>query len=299
MALFFTSYARLITPALILLAIFAQRPQAKDAEIRVAVTWDILADYQRFVGTRDVTQIDYYGGPGARRDVIELVLLQQALRLGGLQQPLTIVREQTYRRTLYQVAHGELISSGALVWKSDTHELQADLLLSSAVIKDGEFSVGLYTSETNYNALNANQSALRQLVAVTSPDWRTDIETLQALGFKQIYLANTWVSIVRMLQAGRGDVTLAPFQSGSDMTLHTDIGKLVPINNIKIALTGSRHWIISRVHPESTKYYTALEKGLQQLAQQGVILQAYRDCGFFNPAVKDWPLLQPIKQPQP
>ena len=47
-------------------------PHAGIAEqtIVAAVDEDIIADYQLFVGERDPLLINYYGGPGARRDVI-------------------------------------------------------------------------------------------------------------------------------------------------------------------------------------------------------------------------------------
>ena len=274
----------------------APRLMAADTSVKVTVTKDVIDDYQRFVAGREVSAIDYYGGPGARRDVIELVLLQQALKLGGVNPPLSIVREQTYRRTLHQVANGELIGTGALAWRADAADLQNKLYISAAAIEDGEFIVGLYTSQQNHRALNASQQTLRRLVAVTSPDWKVDQITLDALGFHNIYLTNTWVSIVRMLHAQRGDITLAPFQTGARMALYNEEATLLPIPNIKVALKGSRHWLVSRQHPLGETYYQALERGLAQLRQRGVIRRAYRECGFFNPAVTDWPLLQPPQE---
>ncbi|WP_041521648.1 hypothetical protein [Gilvimarinus agarilyticus] len=260
--------------------------------VKIAATTDVIADYQRFVGARDIAAIRFYGGAGARRDVIELVLLQQALQLGGFKQAIAIVREQTYRRTLHQVANGELIGSGALVWRADTADLRNELFISSAVIEDGEFIVGLYVAPQNQHALAATPEALRELTAVTSLDWKTDQVTLQALGFKQVHLTNTWVSIVRMLHAQRGDITLAPFQAGDDMQLHSEGVTLVPIPNIKVALQGSRHWIVSRQHPSGPAYLAALERGLAQMRRRGTIQRAYRESGFFNTAVAHWPLLR-------
>ena len=47
--------------------------------LTAAVDEDIIADYQLFVGERDPLDIIHFSGPGARRDVVEIVLLQQAL----------------------------------------------------------------------------------------------------------------------------------------------------------------------------------------------------------------------------
>ncbi|MBU2885329.1 transporter substrate-binding domain-containing protein [Gilvimarinus agarilyticus] len=259
---------------------------------RITATTDILSDYDLFTAGRDPTEIDYYGGEGARRDVIELVLLHQALHLGGYHKPLEIVPEENYRRTLHQVAAGELISSGALTWKADTHDLGKDILLSDPVIENGDFQVGLYTAHNNQKALNTERQALATLKVVSNTHWKTDIQTLQQLGFDNIYLTNTWVSMVRMLAAHRADITLAPFQPGNNMAINQSEGRLIPIPGIKVALTGSRHWIVSAKHPEGDSYFVALQKGLAQLKASGTLERAYRESGFHHPQIAHWKVLK-------
>ncbi|HEX6592569.1 MAG TPA: hypothetical protein VF050_11265, partial [Moraxellaceae bacterium] len=56
--------------------------------LRIAVAGDVYSDYKAFVGKRDPLRINTFNGAHARRDVVEVVLLQQALRRGGLQRPL-------------------------------------------------------------------------------------------------------------------------------------------------------------------------------------------------------------------
>lgn len=262
-------------------------------EVRVTATPDVIEDFRQFVGTRDLHTIDYYGGKGARRDVIELVLLHQALKLGGFDTPVSIVPEQNYRRTLHQVAAGELISSGALVWRSDTLALTDELLISDAVVKDGEFIVGLYTAHDNAKALATPPRELHQLKVVSNPNWKSDIQTLELLGFDHLYLTNTWVSMVRMLAAHRADVTLAPFQPGTNMFVDQPEGLLVPIPGVKVALSGSRHWVISRRHPQGQDFHRALQSGLKQMRKDDRINQAYRESGFYHPQVTHWQLLKP------
>ena len=96
-----------------------------------------------------------------------------------------------------------------------------------------------------------------------------------------------------MVVADRADITLAPFQSNSDMKVHVDDLELVPIPGVKVSLPGSRHWPISKKHPRGEEIYTALEKGISVLQQNNVIQRAYEECGFFHPAVKEWKLLNP------
>lgn len=260
----------------------------------IAVNEDILPDYYRFLQGRNPEAINYYGGPGARRDVIELVLLQQALRLGGFSSAVQLQAEQSYLRSLRDIADGRFITSAGLVWQSDI-AAQPDAYYSSrALIKNGEFIVGIYTTPGNHKALMEGPvTDISRLVAVTSSQWKTDIKTLAELGIHHPQYSPNWVNMVRMLAAGRADITLAPFQQTPDMGITVNGIKLVPIPGVKVALAGSRHWPISRKHPDGQAFHQALEKGLAQLEERGTIRQAYGDCGFFHPGIADWRLLNP------
>ncbi len=260
----------------------------------IAVNEDILPDYYRFLQGRSPDEVSYYGGPGARRDVIELVLLQQAVRLGGFTREIQLQAEQSYLRSLRDIADGRFITSAGLVWQSDIAGQSDAYYTSRALVKDGEFIVGIYTSPANHKALAAGeQTAISRLTAVTSSQWKTDIKTLAELGIHHPILSPSWVNMVRMLAAGRADISLAPFQQTPDMSITVGGIKLVPVPGVKVALSGSRHWPISRKHPDGQAFYEALEKGLILLEERGVIRQAYSDCGFFHPAIVDWKLLNP------
>ena len=266
----------------------------KNYPLAISIYHDIYEDYQRFVRGRDIASINYYGGSGARRDVVEVVLLQQALLLGGFTDPVVLHDEQSYLRTLRQIADGELISSGALVWYSDILDRPDLFHISQPIVGEGEFIVGIYTTRDNQAALAAQTLAqLQQLRAVTSPQWHEDAATLKELGIKQIYFASDWLHIVRMLTAGRADFTLAPFQPTNGMKVVLDELELVPVEGIKVALSGSRHWPVSRKHPRGEEYYQALQKGITILKQDGRIKRALQESGFYNSHVADWTLLNP------
>lgn len=260
--------------------------------LAISIYKDILEDYHHFVRGRDLATIDYYGGSGARRDVIEVVLLQQALLLGGFEDPLELRDEQNYLRTLRQIADGELISSGALVWHSDILDSPDLFYVSQAIINEGEFVAGVYTSPLNRKALNAKTlKQLSQLRGVTSSLWKADIRTLKTLGIQRLYYATDWIHIVRMISGNRADITLAPFQPSVGMKVVVDDMELIPIEGIKIALSGSRHWPVSRAHPRGAEYFAALQKGISILRSEGKIQRAYEESGFFHPEVKNWTLL--------
>jgi hypothetical protein len=264
------------------------------AESIIAVNEDILPDYYRFLEGRQPDAINYYGGPGARRDVIELVLLQQALHLGGFAQPVRLQAEQSYLRSLRDIADGRFITSAGLAWQSDIANQPDAFYMTHALVKDGEFLVGVYTTPGNRKALAAGQqSDISRLTAITSSQWKTDIKTLAELGIHHPLFSPNWVNMVRMLAAGRADILLAPFQQTPDMSITVNGITLVPIPGVKVALAGSRHWPVSRKHPDGLAFYQALEKGLTKLEERGLVRQAYSDCGFFHPAIADWRQLNP------
>ncbi|HCS63774.1 MAG TPA: hypothetical protein DIW64_06595 [Cellvibrio sp.] len=99
--------------------------------------------------------------------------------------------------------------------------------------------------------------------------------------------------MARMINAGRVDVTLSPFEMNPAKAIVVEGIHLVPIEGIKIAIAGSRHWPVSKIHPLGDEFYTALVKGIEQLRRAGIIERAYRECGFFHPELAEWKLLNP------
>lgn len=283
----------LVMMVIVLMAAVSQATSAS-ATIVAVVDEDIIADYQLFVNERDPLLINYFGGPGARRDVIEIVLLQQALDLGGFKEKVTLRPENSYLRILKLVTDGQVALSGALMWKEDIKPYTTHLFKSKAIVKEGEFIAGLYTRPDNQRALQANTlEKVQHLSAASNNHWNADINTLYALGIKKIQFSTYWVQIVRMVVAKRADFTLAPFQVNPEMKVVVDNLELVPIPGVKVALPGSRHWPVSKNHPQGKEIFDALVRGIELLEQKKIIQRAYEECGFFHPQVKNWILLNP------
>lgn len=263
-------------------------------QANVAVLPDIKRDYVLFLGERTPTEIRYFGGDHARRDVIELVLMQQALALGGFKKPLHFVDEENYFRSIRNVLDGKTLSISGTIWYQDLQAQQEKLHISAPIVQDGQFVVGLYTSPSNQRALASKTLAqLITLKVATSRQWKPDLDTLQSLGFNKIMYTPNWLNIARMINAGRVDFTLSPIASNPEKNIVFDGITLVPIEGIKIAISGSRHWPVSKVHPLGDEFYRALSKGIAQLRSDGTIERAYRECGFFDPDLEDWVLLNP------
>lgn len=265
---------------------------------------DVLHDLDLFLNGRSVYDIEYYGGPYSRRDVVETILAFQALREGGLENPMTLHGESNYRRVLRMVANGAVLLSGPLLWKEDIEQLRGELYMSEPLVNDGEFVAGLYTHPSNKKALSLSTlSDFHELRATSSRHWRNDWRVLTALQPLSLYDAVEWEQMVRMVAAGRADITLAPFQPTDDMSLMLDDMTLVPIPHVKVYFPGSRHWIVSRQHAYGKPVFQTLTRGLEVFRQEGRIRRAYRESGFFNARVEDWRVINdervtaPYKQP--
>ncbi len=284
-----------ITPAVLLLAIFTVASHAQTTSAAsIAVLPDIRADYRLFLGERKVHEVTYYGGDYARRDVIELILMQQALKLGGFEQPLRFVDEENYFRSIRNVLDGKTLTISGTIWYEDLAAQSDKLHISPPIVREGEFIVGIYTSPKNQQAQTSKTLAqLNKLKVVTSRQWKPDLTTLESLGFNNIMYTPNWVNMARMINAGRVDVTLSPFEMNPAKEIVVEGISLVPIEGIKIAIGGSRHWPVSKTHPLGDEFYAALAKGVEQLRSEGTIERAYRECGFFHPELAEWKLLNP------
>lgn len=259
---------------------------------QVVVPQDVIDDYHRLVGSRDAHELKRYSGKGARRDVIELLLIRQALARVNPDIRLELKPMRSYQAILEDVASGKYIMAATSVWLSDAESIPDAFWVTEPVIRQGTFEAGFYASSTNYKALKVKTlEELQQLRAVTNQHWQPDWDTLNGLGITNVRDIRSWESIVRLLASHRVDITLAPFNSRPNMAIVMDGCTLVPIPNLKTSLVGERAFVVSRVHPDGQRFFDSLQQGLRELEAAGTIQRAYRECGFINPKVRDWKLL--------
>lgn len=253
---------------------------------------DIKSDYLLFLAGRNPVEVNFYGGPHARRDVAELILLQQALHIGGFNQRLVFIEEENYFRSIRNTVEGKTLTMSGSIWLQDLETFTEKIFVSQPLVREGEFIVGVYTSPKNQRALaSKNLAELTPLRVVSSRQWKPDLKALENLGFQKVMYTPNWINMARMINAGRVDLTLAPFGQEKDLHIRADGIELVPVPNMKIMLPGSRHWPVSKKHPLGNTFYAALEKGLTELRASGTIERAYRESGFFQESVTNWTLL--------
>ncbi|MCT6699014.1 hypothetical protein [Rheinheimera sp. 4Y26] len=249
--------------------------------IEIFIRDDVYEDYQKFVAGRDVLTITEFHSPFMRRDVADMVLLQQALALGGFQRNFVYLPGKVNFRNTKMLQNGELLLSFDTYWLSDAKALADKVLISQPVIKKGQYLAGIYTSPNNQKVLRLKELAdLRELTAVSTPKWRTDWQTMSALPLKKLVREDEWLSQARMVHMQWVDFMLMPFVNSKDGLYQLEQIQLKQVPKVAVLLDDSRHFVVSKHHPAGAEAYAALQLGLAELEKNGRIQQLYRQAGF-------------------
>ncbi len=255
--------------------------------LKVGITENLLTKYSHFLKGRSVYDIQQYDGEGARRSVIEVVLLLQALKIGGLENEIEWVIQPNYARIKRSLANGKIAISASSIWNYDLDELQQYAVSSEAIIAEGEYQAGLFRLASNDLTISTVND-LNTLTAISVSAWVPDWNTLASLPLKKVIDANSWDTMIKLLVAGRGDFILSSFKSSEDMGFTEGFNHFVPIKGVKVSLLGSRHFVISTQNDLDQQVITALNKGINSLRSNGLINKGFTQAGFYNARVKDW-----------
>lgn len=271
---------------------------ASSKVLTVIIAEDVASDVQQFLAEKKlpITEVTDYSGKHSRRDVVEVILFHQALRLGGFEGTIQFSAQADIRRALRKLSQGRY-AAWATSLPDSLIEQEQDLLKTEQLIPDGDYHVGLYTTRKNLQLLSPRTlDKLREYCIVSSNLWVADWETLRAMELPCLHSADRWELILRMLKKGRSQFTLAPFQNTPDMRLVTKEATLFPVPGIKIALLGKRHWVTSGKHPFGSMALSYLDKGLEKLHAKNTVRRAYRESGAIQDATDKWIVINKISR---
>ena len=128
------------------------------------------------------------------------------------------------------LASGNLLISFDSYWLADAKALNDSVYTSDAVIRQGEYIAGIYTSPSNNAVLAITElDDLQKFTAVSTPKWRTDWQTLKLLSLKELIHEDEWLSQARMVNLGWIDFLLMPFNSTPDQSFTMDKIHLVQV----------------------------------------------------------------------
>jgi len=267
---------------LLLISIISTPSYARSDNVLIYIRDDVYNDYQNFVNERDVLAIKSFSGKTIRRDVVDMIIAQQALKLGGFTNKFSYAPGKVNFRNTKMLQNGELLISFDSYWKRDAQALADKLYISDPVIRNGEYVAGIYTSPYNQKVLQVKTlNDLQQLSSISTPKWRTDWKTLQSLNLKELTKENSWLSMTRMVNLQWVDFMLMPFNSTPDQSFTMEKVHLIPVQNVAIVLKDSRHFVISKNHPQGEAAFIAINKGIKILREHGAIIKAYTEAGFF------------------
>lgn len=273
----------------------------------IYVVDQLIDAHQRFTVNKDISKINDYQTGQAGREIIELLILHQALALGGYRGDLHLVPQsrKRYDQRLKHLAYGRYLAAGHTIWKRDSNKFSNQFYLSDAVIRDGEYLAGVYALADNQQLLSINKPALlTNYRAVSSRQWLNDWHALEELNIKSIHDTNLWGSHLKMLATHRADFILLPLHNTPDLSVHYDPEtykhldfvrpegvRLAPVPNLAVAISGSRHFAISKAHPQGEAAFMALQTGLKLMRKRGLVTKALAQSGFFEAQNQQWPVI--------
>lgn len=264
------------------------------ASVDIPIESSVLDDYQRFVGNRTIDQIQSFDGAGTRRDVVDMVLVQQALKLGGYPLQFNFIPSDSSARSTQLFVRGEVLISVDSIWGQTAKRLKSDVYISSAVIERGDYVAAIFTSPQNQKTKSIRQlSDFSGLTAVSSRAYAGDWRLLEQLPLRELRDEYDWSSMAMLVSRGWVDFMLAPFPQHRPFGYRASGIELVAVEGVKVLIDDSRHFVVSKKHPLAEPVFAALQQGLALLRQQGILTKAYQECGFFNPEISHWTILSP------
>lgn len=272
---------------LVLLGVLACPAWAK-VHLRITATAAAIDAFNNWTGATSWEEIKSYKNPNAIRPAVDLILQLQALKAGGLDFDFELVRVLTYEQGKMEVVQGRADLTAETIWDSEIDEHAAKLLRSEPIIRDGEFVKGVYVLPGSEAAAIATLEDLRARVGVVVSSWALDVKTMEEIRLKGLAKTATPEIAFAQIQKGQADFTLAEFSSRPDLATETGGVKLVPVPNCKVAIMGSRSWIVAKSSPAAEAVHAALVTGTKKLREAGTIERAFAESGFFNARVADW-----------
>jgi hypothetical protein len=259
---------------------------AGKTHVKISAPAAAIDAFQNWTAGISWDQINNFKNANASRPVVDLVLQLQALKAGGLDFDFELVRALTYDLAKKQLVEGRVVLTAETIWETEIDP--STMLQTEAIIRRGEFVKGIYVLPANQKTFSASSvEALRASTAVIVATWALDVKTLEEMKVPLIKTPTAEVAF-STLQKQQANFILWEFSSNADMSVVIGGVKLVPVLDCKVALMGSRAWVVSKLSPDADVVHRALTAGTKILRDSGAIDRAYTESGFHNPRVADW-----------
>lgn len=232
----------------------------------------------------------------SQRIQADIHIFSRAIAVVGSRLNLKLKPELTdFNNSFQMLKQGRIVAFTETFSRSDISPEDAkQLYISQPVLRQGDYSLGLYSSSINATTLASGVVDLSQLSGVTNRVWQTDWNLLNSLNLNQVYDAPTMEAIFKMVAKGEADLFLFSFQNRPDFSFTRDGHKYLPIPGIKAIFPDARHFAVSRRHLQGKTLFALLEGGLSVMRDGGEINRIYRRFGVIDSRVDDWLVLNKI-----
>lgn len=268
-----------------------------DTPVRISLQKDTLNSLDRLRAFFNCELHEIKAIPPGRfsRPEADVIIIAKALHLGGLRSPLKFTPACNARRETEEVALGRAVMAGQ---QFDTTTLRHTdyakaFYVSTAITRPGEFQKGFYCLDTNKAVLGMKTvgELAQKTTGAIGLHWENDLRILNDMGIRNLLRVPKFECIIKMIGIGRADWVPLEISASEDLSMTLHGHRLVPIPGIKFSLIDSRHFLVSRRHPDGKRVFTALQKGLAELRRQGFIRDALVATGFFSDKTAGWTLL--------
>lgn len=260
---------------------------AVESKIDIYIRDDVLTDYVAFLDGRSPLSISEFSTKRIRRDVVDMILAQQALKLGGFEPQFEYHSGKINFRNTRMLEQGQLLISFDSYWLQDAQAIEEHVYISAPVIRVGEYYAGVYSHPDNLGAQQSKHiNDFAALSAVSTPRWRSDWQTLEQLPLKKLVREDEWLAQARMVSMQWVDFMLMPMMPQYNNYYQLENIALKANANLVVLIEDSRHFVISKKHPHGQQAFAALQKGLAILREQGRISKAYKEAGFIPDLTK-------------
>lgn len=262
--------------------------------VKIGLTSQDQEKYLRFMKGKLITgRLSFHSPDLDSSPVLDTILINRALTLGGLHFLLTLVEIPNSERERAMVLSGVIALAGTSQWDFFVDENKDSLYQSEVIVPDGSFEKGLYTTKEKRSTFKVRTVGdLTSLTCVTNSNWLVDWRTVTALGFKKVEDTPTVAGMFRLVAGGRADVTVQSFSGNPDLSIASEGITLFPVVAVKVLLKGARYFVVSKKAPQSREIFESLQRGLVIMKKSDEINRALVETGFRNPAVRDWRTLR-------
>ncbi|WP_027721075.1 hypothetical protein [Maridesulfovibrio zosterae] len=225
----------------------------------------------------------------ASRPVTSLLIIQQALKMGGMDAEIRFASYPNIARSLAEVKKGKVSILATDMWEMDFDD---SVYKTDPFIRKGDFEKGIYTYKDS--PLLKSKPDLKQLLQycpLTESSWTIDIDLLKMMGFKRIQTAPKYDLLFKMLNKRRADFLLLELSRSPDFIYKKNDAPVKVIKGVKIIFPYSRHFMVSKRHPDGKKIFTALQCGLKKLREDGTLERALYQSGIKDKRIKDWKVI--------